>query len=302
MSVRGCEEPVCENGAGVIDLLIEPRAKDLGEFEVRRVLPSRQRQRVGPFIFFDHMGPADFAPGSGVAVRPHPHIGLATVTFLFEGEILHRDSLGCVQPIRPGAVNLMTAGRGIVHSERTPEEMVASGSRLHGIQTWLALPTEHEEGDPDFCHYAAESLPIVRRTGATIRVVAGTMLGESSPVRTASQTLYLDVDMAAGAELQIPIDVEERAFYVVNGEVRVREQSVRAATMAVLTPGVVVRVGADEPARLLVVGGAALAGERHMFWNFVSSRPERIERAKDDWKGGRFAPVPGETDFIPLPE
>jgi len=275
---------------------------DLGDFEVRRVLPARERQRVGPFIFFDHMGPADFAAGTGVNVRPHPHIGLATVTYLFEGEILHRDSLGYVQPIQPGAVNWMTAGRGIVHSERTPEKLLESGSRLHGIQTWLALPIEAEESEPEFTHYPAGQIPGIEQDGVSIQLVCGTAYGQESPVRTASETFYAAVDLSSGASVEFPADIEERAVYVVQGEITIDETVIPAGTMAVLVPGAAISIQAREAARLMLLGGASLAGERHLVWNFVGSQSERIERARDDWRNDRFDKVPGETDWIPLPD
>jgi redox-sensitive bicupin YhaK (pirin superfamily) len=282
--------------------LIESKAKDLGEFSVRRTLPAPNRQRVGPFIFFDHMGPVDFPSGSGVAVRPHPHIGLATLTYLYEGTILHRDNLGCVQPIEPGAVNWMTAGRGIVHSERTPPDLYASGSRLHGLQIWLALPLEQEETEPSFSHYPAETIPVVESDGSRVQVVAGTALGVTSPVVTASDTLYLSAWLDAGASLDVPTDVEERAVYVVSGQIRISERELGVGAMAVLEQGVPVRIEAVEPSIAVVLGGASLPGERFLYWNLVSSSRERIEQAKDDWKNGRFEKVPGDDEFIPLPE
>ena len=282
--------------------LIESKAKDLGEFTVRRTLPAPDRQRVGPFIFFDHMGPVDFSAGSGVAVRPHPHIGLATLTYLFEGTILHRDNLGYVQAIEPGAVNWMTAGRGIVHSERTPPELRASGSRLHGLQIWLALPVEQEETEPSFSHYPAESIPVVESDGARVQVVAGSALGVTSPVVTSSETLYLSAQLDAGASLAVPTDVEERAVYVVSGRIRIGEQELGVGAMAVLEQGAPVRVDAVESSIAVVLGGAKLPGKRFLYWNLVSSSRERIEQAKDDWRNGRFAKVPDDDEFIPLPE
>jgi len=285
-----------------IALLIESKSKDLGEFSVRRTLPAPDRQRVGPFIFFDHMGPVDFPAGSGVAVRPHPHIGLATLTYLFEGTILHRDSLGCVQPIEPGAVNWMTAGRGIVHSERTPPDLHASGSRLHGLQIWLALPTEKEEIEPSFSHYPADTVPVVEADGARIQVVAGSAFGVTSPVVTTSDTFYLSATLAASASLDIPVDVEERAVYVVAGKIRLGERELGVGTMAILEQGAPVRITATEPAIAVVLGGAKLPGKRFLYWNLVSSSRDRIEQAKNDWKNGRFAKVPGDDEFIPLPD
>ncbi len=285
----------------VIDLLIEPKPRDLGEFSVRRTLPDRRRQRVGPFIFFDHMGPADFPPGKGVNVRSHPHIGLATVTYLFDGEILHRDSLGYVQPIRPGEVNWMTAGRGIVHSEKVTEAVLASGQHLHGLQIWVALPVEKEEIEPRFEHYTTEDIPVVERDDATMTIIIGSAFGQSSPVRTESTTVYVAVDAGAGGSIELP-DAEELAVYVVEGEVEIAGETIRGGVMAILSDERDARVNVKSSSRFMFVGGDALEGERKIWWNFVSSSPERMELAKQDWKAGRFDEVPGETDFIPLPE
>ena len=286
----------------LIELLIESSSKDLGEFVVRRTLPSKQRQRVGPFVFFDHMGPAEFEPGSGVAVRPHPHIGLATMTYLFEGTILHRDSLGYIQPIEPGAVNWMTAGRGIVHSERTPPDLFERGSKLHGLQIWLALPTELEETDPEFVHYPSEAIPVVTQPGVDIQIVAGSAFGQSSPVVTTSDTLYLALDMQAGATLAVPDGVDERAVYVVTGGLRIGSQQLDPGTMAILQPDASVTIEALAATKAVVLGGATLPGKRYVWWNLVSSSRERIEQAKDDWRNGRFDKVPGDDEFIPLPD
>ena len=289
------------SGNSVIELLIEPRARDLGDFTVRRVLPDKRRQRVGPFIFFDHMGPADFQPGTGVNVRAHPHIGLATITYLFEGEMLHRDSLGYVQPIRPGAVNWMTAGSGIVHSEKVTEEILASGQRLHGLQTWVALPTEAEQSEPSFEHYPAADIPAVNADGAEIRVVLGAAFGVSSPVSTPSETLYVEVLLQPGQSVAIP-EAGELAVYVVEGSVAINRAFVAAGMLAILANGAVGTVTAESAARIMFAGGDALEGERFIWWNFVSSSRERIEQAKKDWREQRFDAVPGETDYIPLPE
>jgi len=286
--------------SGSIALRIEPDTKDLGEFTVRRTLPDKRRQRVGPFIFFDHMGPADFPPGTGVNVRSHPHIGLATITYLFDGEILHRDSLGCVQPIRPGEVNWMTAGKGIVHSEKVREEILATGQHLHGIQTWVALPVEHEETDPRFEHYSANDIPALNQDGADIRVIIGTAYGASSPVRTESETLYVELKMDAGASLSLP-QTEELAVYVVSGAVSVDGESLTPCELAVLEDNATGSIGATSDAHVMLCGGAALEGDRIVWWNFVSSSRDRLEQAKKDWNEGRFDPVPGEPDFIPLP-
>ncbi len=289
------------SGQSAIDLLIRPRTRDLGDFTVRRALPDKRRQRVGPFIFFDHMGPAEFPPGTGVNVRAHPHIGLATITYLFEGEILHRDSLGYVQPIRPGAVNWMTAGRGIVHSEKVTDAVRASGQRLHGLQTWVALPADAEETDPAFEHYPAEDIPAVNVGGVDVRVVLGSAFGVSSPVSTQSETLYVEVILAPGQSVDIP-EAEELAVYVVEGTVAVNNEFVDAGVLAVLHSGASGTVTAESAARIMFAGGDALDGERYIWWNFVSSSRERIEQAGKDWREKRFDAVPGETDFIPLPE
>jgi hypothetical protein len=287
--------------AGAIERVIVPRSRDLGGFTVHRVLPAPERPMVGPFVFFDQMGPAAFAPGQGIDVRPHPHIGLATVTYLFEGEILHRDSLGTVQPIRPGAVNWMTAGRGIVHSERTAPTVRAAGGRVAGLQAWVALPREAEDSEPSFAHYDRDALPLVEAAGAAVRLIAGTWLGRRSPVATASPTLYADVALEAGAGLAVPEDYVERAIHVVDGEVVIDDGRVPAGTMAVLRPGLDVTVTAPVASRLMVLGGAPLDGPRTLWWNFVASTPDRIERAKADWKAGRFPAVPGDDEVIPLP-
>jgi redox-sensitive bicupin YhaK (pirin superfamily) len=282
-----------------VELLIEPNAKDLGGFSVRRVLPSPERRMVGPFIFFDHMGPAEFPPGEGVQVRPHPHIGLSTVTYLFEGEIMHRDSLGHVQPIRAGAVNLMTAGRGIVHSERAGEDLNTT-SRLHGIQSWIALPLEDEECAPDFTHYPAGDLPEFERQGVSIRVIMGSAFGRESPVKQFAPTLYLECRMPAGTTLDLPADYDELGAYLVSGELRVDDRILGDGLMAVARSGAGLQLEAVKDSHLMIVGGASL-GKRHIWWNFVASSRQRIERAKDDWREGRFEAVPGDDEFIPLP-
>ena len=292
-------------GSGPIETVIVPRARDLGGFEVRRALPSRTRLLVGPFIFFDQMGPAEFPGGRGVDVRPHPHINLATVTYLFEGEIIHRDSLGTMQPIRPGAVNWMTAGRGIVHSERTSPALKARGSRLFGLQTWVALPAAHEETEPGFNHYPETALPRLDAEGKTVRLVVGRAWGLRSPVATLSDTIYADVALAPGAALPVERVHEERAVYVVSGAVDIAGERFRSGQFVVLRPGdpVTVRNGGQEAARIVLIGGETMDGPRHIWWNFVSSRPERIEQAKADWRAGRLGTVPGDSDeFIPLPE
>jgi redox-sensitive bicupin YhaK (pirin superfamily) len=286
---------------GIIELLIEPATKDLGEFTVRRALPDKRRQRVGPFIFFDHMGPAEFPPGTGVNVRSHPHIGLATITYLFEGEILHRDSLGYVQPIRPGEINWMTAGKGIVHSEKVTPELFESGQKLHGLQTWVALPQEHEEAEPRFEHYSADGIPCIQREGVEINVVIGTAYGETSPVQAASETLYVEVQLENGASLELP-EAQELGVYVVSGSIEMGGQAISDGILAVLANGETATVHAPGGAHIMICGGDTLAGERIVWWNFVSSSRERLEQAKRDWRDGKFDPVPGETDFIPLPD
>jgi redox-sensitive bicupin YhaK (pirin superfamily) len=288
----------------LIETVIVPRARDLGGFEVRRVLPSRMKQMVGPFIFFDHMGPVEFSVGNGIDVRPHPHINLATVTYLFDGEIIHRDSLGTVMPIRPGAVNWMTAGRGIVHSERTSPELKARGSRVFGLQTWVALPTAHEETDPSFAHYEATELPALEAEGKRVRLIVGQAWGLRSPVETFTDTIYADVTLEPGAVLPLDTAHEERAVYVVSGAVTVGSDRFPSGQLLVLRPGTItLRNAENEATRLVLIGGETMDGPRHIWWNFVSSRPERIEQAKADWKAGRFDTVPGDAEeFIPLPE
>jgi redox-sensitive bicupin YhaK (pirin superfamily) len=285
-----------------VALVIEARPRDLGGFSVRRALPARERRMVGPFIFFDHMGPSEFAPGHGIEVRPHPHIGLATLTYLFAGEIVHRDSLGSHQVIRAGDVNWMLAGRGIVHSERTDEESRQRGGAMHGIQSWIALPTADEESAPEFVHHPAASIPHLTREGASLDLVVGTAYGATSPVEVRSPTLYLAARLEAGAGLSLPDEHPERALYVAEGSVVCGERQVEAGSMIVFHPGAA-GVRALAPSRLIVIGGAPLDGQRHIYWNFVASTPERIDRAKADWKAGRFDRVPGdEREFIPLPE
>ncbi|HXH03489.1 MAG TPA: pirin family protein [Candidatus Competibacteraceae bacterium] len=285
-----------------IELIIEPRARDLGGFSVRRVLPYVRRRHVGPFVFLDHMGPLRFAPGQGVDVRPHPHIGLATVTYLFEGELVHRDSLGYVQSIRPGDVNWMTAGCGIVHSERSAPEQRTAGARLHGIQSWVALPRAEEECKPSFHHHPAATLPSFEESGARLTLIAGTAYGRQAPVAVRSPLFYLDARLSAGAALALPAEYAERAVYVAEGEVTVAGQPLAAGRMAVLAPGGGASVCATAPARIMLLGGEALDGERIIWWNFVASSKARIEQAKRDWAEERFPPVPGESERIPLPE
>ena len=287
-----------------VEAVIIPPSRDLGDgFTVRRALPSAQRRMVGPFIFMDQMGPVAFAGDHALDVRPHPHIGLATVTFLLEGEILHRDSLGNELPIRPGEVNWMTAGRGIVHSERTPAHVRATGGSLFGLQTWVALPAAHEETAPAFAHYAADALPVAEDAGARLALIAGTADGLTSPVKTLSDMIYGDLTLAPGARYCFGAEHIERAVYVVTGSLRIegQEGSFGAAQLVVIRPGAEVVLTSDEPSRLMLAGGEPFPEKRLIYWNFVSSRADRIEQAKDDWRAGRFDPVPGESEFIPLP-
>lgn len=300
MSYQAAEDPVCTGCDGAVELVIEPVKKDLGELVVRRVLPAPERRMVGPFIFFDHMGPASFPPGKGIAVRPHPHIGLATITYLFEGEIIHRDSLGYVQPIQAGAVNLMTAGRGIVHSERAGDDL-GETLRLHGIQSWMALPDSLEETRPAFAHYPASELPQFEHDGVEVTVIVGDAYGHRSPVVVAGSMLYLECRMAEGSALTLPDTYTERAVYVVSGDIRIDARSFSEGAMAVAASGKRVTLHASAQSRVMVIGGEPV-GERHVWWNFVSSSKSRIEQAKQDWSQGNFEPVPGETEFIPLPD
>ena len=283
-----------------VEMIIEPRERDLGELTVRRVLPARQRRSVGPFVFFDHIGPAEFPPGKGIAVRPHPHIGLATITYLFKGEILHRDSLGFVQPILPGAVNLMTAGRGIVHSERAGDDL-DQAARLHGIQSWMALPEADEEREPAFEHHAAGTLPELVIDGCTVRIIIGECFDKRSPVTTYSETLYLECLVPAGRHITIPANAGERAAYIVSGSVTIGGDNFAGGVMVLARSGAALQLRADRDSRVMIIGGQSL-GERHVWWNFVSSSRRRIEKAREDWRAGRFAAVPGDDEFIPLPD
>jgi hypothetical protein len=304
MSWQTAEEPEIRTppACKALEAVIVPRARDLGGFEVRRVLPSGQRQMVGPFIFFDQMGPAEFSPGAGIDVRPHPHIGLATVTYLLAGRIVHRDSLGVVQSIEPGDVNWMTAGRGIVHSERSDAELRKRRHKLDGIQIWVALPKAHEETEPDFAHYAAATLPLIEGEGKSVRVVAGSLFGKTSPVKTFSSLFYADAVLQAGATFALGATHEERAIYLVEGTVEIGGQLFEAGRLLVFSAGDEIAVKAESAARILLLGGEPPDGPRHIWWNFVSSSRERIEQAKTDWKAQRFPVVPGDAEFIPLPE
>jgi redox-sensitive bicupin YhaK (pirin superfamily) len=283
--------------------VVVPRSVDLGGFQVHRALPSARSRMVGPFIFFDHFGPAVFKAGNGMDVRPHPHIGLSTVTYLFDGEIVHRDSLGSAMSIRPGAVNLMTAGRGIVHSERTAADHRDGGEPLHGLQLWVALPAKDEEMAPAFAHTPSPDIPELHENGLTLRVVAGTMHGLRSPVVTSWETVFAQAHLKAGTVLPLGAEHEERALYVISGEIEIAGDRHGPERLLVLKPGDRIDAKAASDAHVVVVGGAAMDGPRHIWWNFVSSRKDRIEAAKADWKAGRFDPVPGDTtEFIPLPE
>lgn len=292
-----------------INMIIEPRTRDLGGFTVGRVLPYAKRRTVGPFIFFDEMGPADFKPGTGIDVRPHPHIGLATVTYLFDGEIRHKDNLGYDQVIRPGDVNWMIAGRGIVHSERTDEEPRKNGQKMHGIQSWFALPQANEETAPEFHHHPKSSLPVIERDGLRMRVIAGSAFGETSPAKTFSPMFYIGAEAKPGATIPLPDEYEERAIYILSGAVTVDGERYESGRMLVFDTSVTPDISAAEPTRLMLLGGAPI-GERFIWWNLVSSNKERIEKAKADWtssaaqnfKGAIFSLPPDETEHIPLPK
>jgi redox-sensitive bicupin YhaK (pirin superfamily) len=281
--------------------VIGSRQRDLGGFVVRRVLPSEGRQMVGPFIFFDHLGPTQFAPGHGIDVRPHPHIALATVTYLFSGSLEHRDSLGTVREIRPGDVNWMSAGSGIAHSERTPSAARASGEHVHGIQSWVALPDGQEDGAPTFAHHPAATLPTRVADGVVLSVIAGEGFGLRSPVVTLWPTLYVHAQIARGATLEVPPDHGERAVYVAQGELALGEVAVTEGQLAVLEPGTKSTLRALGDSRVMLLGGEPFPAPRHIWWNFVASSQERIERAKERWERKQFPAVPGETEFIPLP-
>lgn len=289
-----------QNGCKTIDLLIETREKDLGGFTVRRVLPTKQRRMVGPWIFFDHMGPANFVAGEGINVRPHPHINLATVTYLFEGEILHRDSIGSFQAIRPGDVNLMVAGKGITHSERERAEITQVAHRVHGLQLWLALPEADEEVDPAFYHYPSADIPSVEIDGVAIRVIIGSAFGATSQVKMYASTLYVEAYLRAGQKISVP-QAEERAVYVAEGELSSGDTFISECSMAVLSSAPTIELTATRDSRIAIVGGEQM-GKRFVEWNFVSSRRERIEQAKADWSAQKFPKVIGDEDeYIPLP-
>lgn len=304
MSWQETEDPAPgdSRACALIDQVIVPRARDIGGFEVRRALPAAGKQMVGPFIFFDQMGPSEFLLGSGLDVRPHPHIGLSTVTYLFDGEIVHRDSLGTAIPIRPGALNLMTAGRGIVHSERTSPQMRTHPHTLYGIQAWAALPASHEEGDPGFVHHSADELPVIEDGGVSVRVIMGRAYGAASPVLFPHPSVYVHAELAAGATLPLDPDYDERAIYIVSGSIEIAGEIFEAGRLLVFKPGDRISIKARTASRLMIVGGEPMDGPRHIWWNFVSSSKDRIAAAKADWAAGRFEPVPGDTaEFIPLP-
>ncbi len=310
MSWNPTLDPACPDAASVdaIETLIVPRARDLGGFEVRRALPAPRRQMVGPFIFFDQMGPAEFVTGQGIDVRPHPHIGLATVTYLFRGEFQHRDSLGSDQMIHPGAVNWMIAGRGVTHSERTSAATRAAPSSLFGIQTWVALPERAEDAAPAFEHVGKERLPVIAADGAAARLILGTAWGERAPVSTASEMFYADVELAPGARVPLPDGHEDRGLYIVSGSVTIAGQDFGAMQMMTFRPGDRLAITAGpEGARLMLLGGETLGGPRYIWWNFVASSRERIEAAKAAWRAGDWAhgpfrlPPGDDAEFIPAP-
>jgi len=287
---------------GHIALRLKGHEHDLGDgFIVRRLLPSGLRQAVGPILFFDHFGPVDIAPGKGNNVRPHPHIGLATVSYLFDGAIMHRDSLGSEQRIEPGAINWMTAGSGIVHSEREPEDLQGTAYKLHGIQLWAALPIAHEETAPTFAHTPASSIPSATADDAGVRVLIGSAFGVTSPVRTFSDTLYLDVSLPQGGGITLPALAQEMAIYPLDGALSVGGEIAEPGVLAVLKHGTPVRIEADGARRFMVIGGEPLESHRFMWWNFVSSRKERIEQAAADWEAQRIGKIVGDDEFIPLP-
>jgi redox-sensitive bicupin YhaK (pirin superfamily) len=300
MSYEAAKDPQCTETKGAVELVVQSQEKNLGEFTVRRVLPAAERKMVGPFIFFDHMGPAELPPGVGIQVRPHPHIGISTVTYLFEGEIMHRDSLGFEQAIQARAVNLMTAGKGIVHSERAGSDL-DEAAPLHGIQSWMALPDHEEECEPAFKHYPAADLPQLELNGVTVRVIIGSAYGQTSPVHAYAQTLYLECCMPAGTSITLPEGSAEMAAYAVSGEVSIEGRSYTEGTMAIACANGTLDLTASSESKVMVIGGETI-GKRHLYWNFVSSSRERIEQAKEDWREKRFAPVAGDDEFIPLPE
>jgi redox-sensitive bicupin YhaK (pirin superfamily) len=305
MSFFAGKDPVAGDkfACDALELVVVPRSVDLDDFAVRRALPHSTRRTVGPYVFFDHFGPAEFRSGKGLDVRPHPHIGLSTLTYLYDGEIIHRDTLGVNAAIHPGEVNWMTAGRGIVHSERTAPERRVDGEPLHGLQLWIAMMSKDEEIDPSFAHLGGGDLPVVNGEGKTVRIVAGKMFGVASALKTTSETIFADISLDAGAAMPLDANYEERAIYVSSGEIDISGDRFDTGRLLIFRPGDRVTVKAVKPSRIAVVGGAPLDGPRYVWWNFVSSRKERIDQAKEEWKQGRFGKVPGdEIEFIPLPE
>jgi len=310
MSWNPALQPGCPDALGIdaIETLIIPRARDLGDFEVRRALPAPKRQMVGPFIFFDQAGPAEFVTGQGVDVRPHPHIGLATVTYLYRGEFQHRDSLGSNQMILPGAVNWMVAGRGVTHSERTSAATRQGPHSLFGIQTWVALPENKEDAAPSFEHHGKEALPLIEHDGVSLRLILGRAYGESAPAKVFSDTFYGDAALAPGARLPLPDDHEDRGLYVVEGSVSIAGQTFEAGRMMVFRPNDKITVAAGPSgAKLIILGGATMSNKRYIWWNFVSSSKEKIEAAKEDYRRGKWGeglfdlPPDDRAEFIPLP-
>lgn len=297
-------DPILGDSASVdaIELVVVPRVRDIGPFVVRRALPHGKRQMVGPFIFFDHFGPVQFIAGQGMDVAPHPHIGLSTVTWLFDGTITHRDSEQNVQTIRPGAMNLMTAGRGIAHSERTPDTVRAGPHAVLGLQSWIALPVGQEEVDPSFQHFSAEDLPVIADHGVSARVIAGRAFGAQSPVRTLSDWFYVEVAFGPDAVVPLDADYEDRAIYLVEGTIEVSGDRFEGPRLLVFRPGDRLAIRTITAGRLMLLGGDTMEGPRHIWWNFVSSSRERIEQAKEDWRMARFPAVPDESEAIPLPK
>jgi redox-sensitive bicupin YhaK (pirin superfamily) len=285
-----------------VELTVGPRLRPLGGLEVNRVWPTAKRRLIGPFVFFDHMRRAELAPGQGLDVPPHPHIGLATVTYLFEGALMHADSLGYRQLIRPGELNWMSAGRGITHSERTPPEERGQASAIHGIQSWVALPGSAEQAAPTFVHHPARDLPRIARPGVGMTLIAGSAWGERAPVETPFELFYLDVLAEPGARLTLPDTLGERGIYIVDGEIELGSSVYAAGRMLVLASGDDIELVVRAPTRMMLLGGPPIGEERHIWWNFVSSRPELIEAARADWKAGRFPPVPGDPEKMAMPE
>ena len=296
-------DPILGDGASsnALELVIVPRSRDIGPFSVRRALPHGKRQMVGPFIFFDHFGPVQFIAGQGMDIGAHPHIGLSTVTYLFDGRMLHRDSEQNVQEIAPGAMNLMTAGRGIAHSERTPAAERAAPHTILGLQSWIALPLGQEEIDPSFQHFGGAALPVLDDHGVHARVIAGHAFGRASPVKTLSDWFYVELSLAAGTIAPLDADYEDRAIYIVDGEIEVAGDRFEGPRLLVFCPGDRMTIRALRPSRLMLLGGATMEGPRHIWWNFVSSSKQRIEQAKQDWAMARFPAIPDETEIIPLP-